>query len=167
MCVLGVLSKPSFTLLLPGVACAALLAADPRTRSAWLRVAATLTPATLAHLAWMHHLGPAVGSRLGSTVRALPLGTYLRTHLFVSERWLNLFGTQLWLAWGWVDVVLRPGWYWLLWLFFAAALVGLALGLRTFARRDRLLVLAISLALGAQVAALLAVEWLLLRGGEG
>lgn len=138
-CLVGALSKPTFVLLLPWIGLCAVLASGWRSPASWAKAALALAPAALAYLAWQRHFGELMAFRFGGSAREVPLLQFLGEHVFQAGRLRELWGRQLWLSWGWLDVVLRPGWYVLAAAVELAALVGLAVGGRGLDLRARAL----------------------------
>jgi Predicted membrane protein (DUF2142) len=165
VCALGVFSKPVFTLHLPMVLLFA-WAAGPRTLRGLCSCGLALVPAAALHFAWMAHLGAAAARRLETVEVPLTFAQYAHGWLYPA-RFAELWLRQFWLSWGWVDVVLRKPWYVAIACVCAAGLWGLAAGLRSLPPRSRGFALAGLCTLPLLLAPLLALEYRLVRSGDG
>lgn len=163
--VAGALSKPTFALLLPWIALAALLVLGPRRSGTWLRGALALAPTAAAVLGWTWLMREAYLERAGGAEAALTLAAYLRDQLARPQRLFWVWVKLYWLGWGWVDVYLRNPAYLLLAAGLAAAAAGAIVRLRTGSVAERFALRVGAAATAGLVLTLYAMEYRLARRG--
>ena len=162
----GALSKPTFLLVLPWIAAAALVIVGARRAVSWLRIAIALAPAIAFAVLWTWWMRDAYSARIAGAGHALSLASYLRAQLAHPQRlffvWIQLY----WMGWGWVDVLLRKPAYVLVSIVLAAAGVGGMFKLRSGSRPERFVLVAGAVTTAGLVATLHLLEWRVMQRGE-
>jgi 4-amino-4-deoxy-L-arabinose transferase-like glycosyltransferase len=139
-CVLGVLTKHTFTVVLPAFALCALASQGVRRPRAWAATALAMTPALLASAAWALFVQRGLRNMANAAPLALPWRKFLAQSVFSSERLYFIWVKTYWMAWGYVDTFLREPYYQAISTLLALAIVGLAVGWRRLAPDERWLV---------------------------
>jgi 4-amino-4-deoxy-L-arabinose transferase-like glycosyltransferase len=162
LALLGVLTKPTFTLCFPIFASGCVLVLGARRLASWVRSIFVFLPALAAEMAWRIHAWAPTESGLSGGGTAISPGQYLRSALDLArlrEVWID----EYWMTWAWLDLRLPLQQYRAITAFLLLAAVGLCLAWRTLDRQLRAVVAFTAGSTLVLVAMLMGLEYAVVR----